>query len=372
MITQKIFSKDATIVLDLQHQGAISIAQLKHVPINSLEFISVHKAFNQNKIKVQEVSVTGNVNELLVTNLSNEHIFIMDGDILRGAKQNRVVNTSIYISPNKTLFIPVSCVEQGRWRYESDSFSASDELLNRKIRADKSRDIYENRNSSTCKHQANQSKVWGNVMSYMMETETNSSTQSYSDINIMKDRDYSSMISDLRFNNEANGVAYFIAGKLKGIEIFNRTDVYQDYFHKILKTVAMDTEIKLKKQLMKAPFSLKRESVKVQISEAISAYNHRHKNLVDICNGVCLGKEHRLRTEKDMYCNLSYQEQTIHQSILIFEKDNSGRIRNERELVSDNRLSEFEESVDSNDSSVKSDSILRRIVNYFRASKSRK
>ena len=80
MITQNFFSKDATIVLDLQHQGAISIAQLKHVPINSLEFISVHKAFNQNKIKAQEVSVTGNVNELLVTNLSNEHIFIMDGD----------------------------------------------------------------------------------------------------------------------------------------------------------------------------------------------------------------------------------------------------------------------------------------------------
>ena len=89
MRTQQIFSADATTILNLQHQGAISIAQLKHVPINSLEFISVHRAFNQNKIKVEEVSESGNVNELLVTNLSNEHIFIMDGDILIGAKQNR-------------------------------------------------------------------------------------------------------------------------------------------------------------------------------------------------------------------------------------------------------------------------------------------
>ena len=77
MKTQQIFSADATTILNLQHQGAISIAQLKHVPINSLEFISVHRAFNQNKIKVEEVSESGNVNELLVTNLSNEHIFIM-------------------------------------------------------------------------------------------------------------------------------------------------------------------------------------------------------------------------------------------------------------------------------------------------------
>ena len=62
MKTQQIFSADATTILNLQHQGAISIAQLKHVPINSLEFISVHRAFNQNKIKVEEVSESGNVN----------------------------------------------------------------------------------------------------------------------------------------------------------------------------------------------------------------------------------------------------------------------------------------------------------------------
>ena len=151
----------------------------------------MHRAFNHNKIKVEEVSESGNVNELLVTNLSNEHIFIMDGDILIGAKQNRVSNTSIYIAPNKKFFIPVSCVEQGRWSYDSDSFSPSDELVNREIRVEKSRDIYVNRNrkSSREKHQASQSKVWDNVMSCMMETDTSSRTQSYSDINRIKKGD---------------------------------------------------------------------------------------------------------------------------------------------------------------------------------------
>ncbi|MEE2954244.1 MAG: DUF6569 family protein [Bacteroidota bacterium] len=322
MRTQQIFSADATTTLNLQHQGAISIAQLKHVPINSLEFISVHRAFNHNNIKVEEVSESGNVNELLVTNLSNEHIFIMDGDILRGAKQNRVSNTSIYIAPKKKFFIPVSCVEQGRWSYDSESFSPSDELVNRKIRAEKSRDIYENRNRkySRDKHQASQSKVWDNVMSCMMETDTSSRTQSYSDINRIKKRDYSNMIGKLQINNEANGLAYFIEGKIKGVEIFNRTDVYQDYFQKILMAVAMDAEIKLKKQFMREPFDLEIKSAETQISETISGFNN-HQGLVDICNGVCLGKEHRLQTEKNMYYDLSYNEQTIHQSILYVEDD---------------------------------------------------
>ena len=331
MKTQQIFSADATTILDLQHQGEISIAQLKHVPINSLEFISVHTAFNQNKIKVEEVSESGNVNELLVSNLCNEYIFIMDGDILQGAKQNRVSNTSIYMAPNKKFFIPVSCVEQGRWNYDSESFSPSDELVNRKIRAEKSRDIYRNKNRkhSREKHQASQSRVWDNVMSCMMETDTSSRTQSYSDINRTKRRDYSKMIEKLKINNLANGLAYFIGGKLTGVEIFNRTDVYQDYFQKLLYAIAMDTEIKLKKRFMKEEWALEMQEADTLIKETISDYDN-HQNDIDVCDGVCLGKEHRLQTAEEMYYDLSFDEQTIHQSILVFEKEDVDRGRRDR------------------------------------------
>jgi hypothetical protein len=105
---------------------------------------------------------------------------------------------------------------------------------------------------------------------------------------------------------------------------------------------------------------------------------------VDVCNGVCLGKEHRLQTEKDMYYDLSYNEQTIHQSILIFEKDNSDRGRGDRfnphsptnlqdrEDSLENPTNIFEEENDSEDNNAQSDSFLRRIANYFSINKSRR
>lgn len=385
MKTHQIFSADATTILDLQHQGAISIAQLKHVPINSLEFISVHTAFNQNKVRVEEVSESGNVNELLVSNLCNEHIFIMDGDILQGAKQNRVSNTSIYMAPNKKFFIPVSCVEQGRWSYDSEHFSPSDEIVSQKIRFSKSQDIYKNRNrkSRKAKHQASQSKVWENVSYCMMETDTSSRTQSYSDINIAKRRDFNKMIDNLKINSEANGLAYFIGGKLTGIEIFNRTDVYKDYYQKLLQAIAMDADIKMKKRFMKEQWSLELQEAESVISEAISDFN-KHQDLVDVCDGVCLGKEYRLQTEKEMYYNLSYDEHTIHQSILVFEKDNSDRGRGDRfnphsptnlqdrEDSLENPTNIFEEENDTEYHNAQSDSFLRRIANYFSINKSRK
>jgi hypothetical protein len=328
MTTQQIFSPEATTLLNLQHQGAISIAQLRHKPINTLEFISIHSAFNQNKVKIEEVSASGNVNELLATNLSNDYIFIMDGDILKGAKQNRVSNTSIYMAPNKKYFIPVSCVEQGRWRYDSDIFSPSDEIVNKHMRFSKSQDIYKKREDfKRSKHSANQSRVWENVSSYMNACDILSVTDSYSDIHIRKRKDFTKMIDKLELNESANGLAYFIHGKLCGIEIFNRNDVYKDYFQKILQAIAMEADLKTKNK--KKDWSLVNEDADSIISIIISDFNN-NSAAIDTCNGVCLGKEYRLQTGNEMYYNLSYNEQTVHQSVIVFEKHDTLK-RNLRE-----------------------------------------
>ena len=56
MQTQTLFSTVDTSIIDVQRQGAITIAQLCHEPSNSLEYISIHNAFRTNSVKVEEVS----------------------------------------------------------------------------------------------------------------------------------------------------------------------------------------------------------------------------------------------------------------------------------------------------------------------------
>jgi len=322
MNPEKIFSTEATSIVDIQHQQVISIAQVRHMPFNTLSFLSVHRAYEKNLLKVEEVSDEGNVNSLLLTNFSDVYIFIMDGDILKGAKQNRVVNTSILVAPKDKKIIPVSCVEQGRWSRGGRDFKPSEEVAYRKIRELKNKDIYHNSASQSGKYNVDQSGVWDLVRNSLDDLGEHSATASHSDAFEFKRKDFDKMTAGFSRDDKANGLAYFINGKLCGIEIFNREDVYGDYFGRMLQSIAMDAQIVMRKSHVPTSAALKDEEAHAIVHEAISEFA-KHQDYVDVCKGVCAGEEHRLVTEKEVYYDLSCDGQTVHQSIMTYEKDDS-------------------------------------------------
>ncbi|MCS7228549.1 MAG: DUF6569 family protein [Candidatus Kryptonium sp.] len=83
------------------------------------EYLTLDEALKQSLIKITEVGEEGTVNKLKVENLADLPILILEGEELIGAKQNRTINTTILIKEKTTTFIPVSCVEQGRWNYKT-------------------------------------------------------------------------------------------------------------------------------------------------------------------------------------------------------------------------------------------------------------
>ena len=339
MKTKNIFSSELTSVLNVQNKGVISIAQIYHEHEVNLNLISVHQAFDHNLVRVEEVSESGSVNELIFINLSDKYIFIMDGDILKGAKQNRVVNSSVLVGPNKKIFLPVSCVEQGRWNKTSNFFSPSNELAHGKLRANKGRDIYNQTEKSSKKHSVSQSEVWEEVDSCMSFTETESPSTCLSDVFEDKKKFYTNLTDSFKINSSANGLAYFIDGNLKGVEIFHSGEIYSDYFSKILKSVALDADVFMRKNHVKNDVKISSEVAAELIYEAIEDFN-QNQDRIDYCNGISLGKECRLVTNKEFFYDLTYENQTIHQSILSLEKDRENGFN--RRCRTDNPITTFD------------------------------
>ena len=76
-------------------------------------------------VQIGETSEAGRVPELRVLNHGDRAVFLLDGEELIGAKQNRVLNLSILVPPHSESTIPVSCVESGRWSRRSAHFGSA-------------------------------------------------------------------------------------------------------------------------------------------------------------------------------------------------------------------------------------------------------
>ncbi|MDQ3292366.1 MAG: hypothetical protein M3Q05_13845 [Bacteroidota bacterium] len=97
-----------------------------HAPTTfSKPVIEFSEALESKLVEVSEIDELGSVQELTITNLSNSYLLIYEGTILKGGKQNRVINATQLIPPLSKHIIPASCIEPGRWSRTSATFEKS-------------------------------------------------------------------------------------------------------------------------------------------------------------------------------------------------------------------------------------------------------
>ena len=123
---------------NFKNMGVIPLStSINHDP----EYITLKEALEKNQLTVKEVSHAGSVPELKVINKAEIPILLLDGEELVGAKQDRVLNTTILLKKKSETIIPVSCTEHGRWLYVSDEFTDSGTVMSPKIRMLKARSV---------------------------------------------------------------------------------------------------------------------------------------------------------------------------------------------------------------------------------------
>lgn len=77
---------------------------------DNLEQIEIRQAFEQG----------GDVNELYIENVSQDTVYLMAGEVVKGGKQDRVLASDMILPPGEgKVELPVFCVEHGRWSYHS-------------------------------------------------------------------------------------------------------------------------------------------------------------------------------------------------------------------------------------------------------------
>ncbi len=120
------------------------------------------EALEGGTLRVEELDEGGSVPELRVINGGTMPVLILEGDELIGAKQNRVVNSSVLVAAASELVLPVSCVERGRWSRRSRAFSSGKATPHLSLRHLKSRSVHDSLRRGRG-HRSDQGAVWEEV-----------------------------------------------------------------------------------------------------------------------------------------------------------------------------------------------------------------
>src|SRR6267143_764072 len=113
-------------------------------------------------VTITEVSADGEVPTLSLVNDADRPVLLLEGEELIGAKQNRIMNTTVLVAAHAALRIPVSCVEQGRWSYRGKRFDSSDASLFASARAKKAARVSTSLRK-TGLHLSDQGEIWRDV-----------------------------------------------------------------------------------------------------------------------------------------------------------------------------------------------------------------
>jgi hypothetical protein len=222
----------------IRHE-ALAVFPLLSAPDGPVDYLLSDEAIGAGSVTVEEVSEGGSVPNLLVTNQGDSRVLFLEGEELRGAKQNRVLNTSVLVAAHSQTPIPVSCVEQGRWRYRTRHFESGDSHSSSKLRHILKKSAYLSMKAGHG-YASDQTSVWGEVTRQMDSLGSSSETAAMADTFESYRARLDEFRERLKYVEGATGVAVAVGAKIVAMDLFDKPSTCAKVWDRLLSGMVMD------------------------------------------------------------------------------------------------------------------------------------
>lgn len=222
-----------------QKHANIAVFPLLGLDTGPAPYLTLSEAMAARCIIVTEVSKSGSVPELKVVSRSDRPILLIDGEELIGAKQNRVLNTTILLKERSETIIPVSCVEQGRWSYASAEFATSNTIMSSSIRVLKLKSVSEALDAEG-RFRADQGRVWDEIEWLQRRAGVASSTGAMQDVFRALSDDMAACERTFMPVAGQTGIIVVIDGSVAGFDAVAHADAYAKLHPKLIRSYLLD------------------------------------------------------------------------------------------------------------------------------------
>jgi hypothetical protein len=266
----------------------------------TLEYLTLNEAIALGVARVSEKSRGGSVPELRFTNRADVPVLILDGEELVGAKQNRTVNLTVLAPAKKTITIPVSCVEAGRWNAESSHFAMADHHHFARGRAAKVGSVSRSLRHAGCRV-SDQGQVWADISAKAARMDASSATQAMDEIFNRHRGKVEDYVAAFRPGSTQTGALFAIGSEIVGLDLFDRRATLAAMLPKLIRSYAIDA------------MERSSEGSEHATGEAAEAFLEKlTETEIEAYDAVGLGKDLRLRSSGLVGGGLAVDGELVH------------------------------------------------------------
>lgn len=223
----------------MQQASGLQVFGLKWPCGNELDYMTLDEALQEKVLDVAEIDEGGRVPAIKVANKSRRLVFMMAGELLVGCKQDRVLDASMMVPTESEMRIPVSCVEAGRWVYQSRKFRSGDTSSPSFLR------MMMSRQSSAHYRRygrpgSDQTVVWAEIARKMQSMGSSSLSGALQDVYKDYGKKLDEVLGRLSAPGGCHGAAFAIGGKIVGVDLFDKPATLLKLWSKLLKSYAID------------------------------------------------------------------------------------------------------------------------------------
>lgn len=276
-------------VINTQRHDNLTVNFLRGCGNSNFGIRSFNDAMADNSLIVREVGDGGNVPELNFRNNGDFPVFIGEGSIVEGLKQNRAIRVSFVIRQREEFNVPVFCVEEGRWNAHSATGRKSAYHLDSRSR------ILNLRHNS-------QGDMWDNVSERMRSSGTQSKTGYVGDIYEQNRKSIEPYQNSFVCQNNADAFIALIESRVVAMDVFATNHLLEGNFKPMLSGLSLDATDKEYCKTLSKQKALTVQQFLQSIGDAKT----------EIQNGIGHGRNIRFENHALVGSALVYGENLIH------------------------------------------------------------
>jgi hypothetical protein len=252
---------------------------------------------------------TATVPTLVAENPGDAPVLLVDGQTVVGGNQNRVLNVSVLVPRHGEIEVPVSCVEQGRWR-ASDQFRQSSTFATRRVRRATSYSVSANIVAGRDK-MSDQGLVWRTVAHELDRLDVRHDSGAFNAAEERLDphaarHEFHRLVAEAAAELSARGplpgqcgVVVSHGSRVVSLEWFATPEMLAAHWPALVNGAVLDAPERL-------------PSSRPSASRALQFLRRAAQHSATVSPGVGLGSEHHLRTSKVVGQALVLDDLVVH------------------------------------------------------------